>query len=120
MATENSSMLNDFKNILADAQGSGVRVLESWLRDPEKFLRKSKYSLPIDDVLRGLTNEEREKLLPIAQFAVNTSIFYLLKYLEEGEAGYSFSLAMQNDQTGSQETIIGPVVNNQLAESIER
>jgi hypothetical protein len=120
MERDSPSMLGEFKALLEDTRLRGVETLESWLDDPAKFLKPSKYSLPIDDLLRSLTDSERAKLLPIAQFAANASLYYLLKYLEDGEAGYSFRLTMRHDDSGKETQLIGPDVNNWLADSIER
>jgi hypothetical protein len=117
-SSEATEIMEKFKAILLDARDSGPEVLRAWLREPEKFLRETRYSLPIHDVLRRLSLEEQEKALAVADYAVRSSFAFLLKYLEEGEAAITFNLTVIDESTGAKECVIGEGVYNDLADFV--
>ena len=118
MANEAEEITDRFKTILLDARDSGPEVLRAWLSEPDKFLRETRYSLPIHEVLRGLSIEEQEKAMAVADYAVRSSFSYLLKYLEEGESGLTFTLTAIDESTGAKECVIGDGVYREFADFV--
>jgi len=117
-SNESAEIVEKFRAILLDARDSGPEVVRAWLREPEKFLRETRYSLPIHEVLRGLDSEEQEKALAIADYAVRSSFSFLLKYLEEGDAGMTFSLTATDESTGMSERVLGEGAYHDLADFV--
>ena len=117
-SSEPTEIMEKFKSILLDARDSGPEVLRAWLREPEKFLQESRYTLPIQRVLRDLNPDEQEKALAVAEYAVRSSFAFLLKYLEEGEAGMIFNLTAIDESTGAKECVLGEGVYNNLTDFV--
>lgn len=110
-------MFDDFKRIMVDAQGFGGRVMRSWMENPSKYL-KAKNGLPIDDVLRTFSPADANKLAEIVDFFAGMSFRTFLRYLEEGEAGYSFKLTMRKELTGEVVELINDEEDRGFRETI--
>lgn len=110
-------MFNEFIDMLKESSGSGARVFVEWTTNPDKFLKKS--LLPVDEILRNITDEERKKIAPLVDYFTKMSFYFLFKKLEEGVSDYSFELNMKNEATGETLSLINDEIDREIRTLIQ-
>jgi hypothetical protein len=102
----NQRLIDVFIAIAKDARNSGDQVLSEWHTLKPTYLHKGEPL--IAQSLYALDDVEYERMLSLIKYAERTSAYYFLKRLEEGEAGYEFTLTMRDTNTGESVTLSAP------------
>ena len=90
MDSQNDPDIDLFAAMVRDAKSAGVRVLSKWIGNPPAALLKT--DPHVYELLKNLKETDAERVMPLIDFALQTSFFYLFKHLEEGDGEMSFSM----------------------------
>ncbi len=96
--------IKEFMKILQDARDSGLRVTREFQSHPLDSLQKTDPAF--FKAITAIPENLRPEVLAVVDFALKTSFYYLFKRLEEGEAGFSFELTMNDDASGERFSLI--------------
>lgn len=105
-STSNQRLIDVFISIALDARNSGTRVLRDLQKSPPKLFKKTSPHLAL--ILSKQQGQSFEDILLLANHAEETVMYFFLKRLEEGEAGYEFTLTMRDTNTGESVTLSSP------------
>lgn len=116
MVLPNDAELGQFSDLVLDAKTSGVRILKKWIGNPPDSLKKT--DPKVYELLKTMRQEDTDRYLPLIEFVLQTSFFYLFKHLEEGDGELSFSMSMNVATKSTSVSLISPDVDLQLREIV--
>ena len=85
MQTEDHDLIEAFAAIAREAAHMGQHSFSAWVAEPEKYLKRGRYSLPIDAVLRSVPESDRNNVAEIVGFFSRMAVRYFVAALEEGK-----------------------------------
>jgi hypothetical protein len=99
-------LVDVFIAIAKDARDTGTRILKDLRSSSPKLLKK--ISPELASVLSTIQDKSFEEALLLTQHAQESIMYFFLKRLEEGEAGYEFTLTMRDTNTGESVVLSSP------------
>jgi hypothetical protein len=102
----NQRLIDVFTTIAKDARNAGTRILTDLQSKQSKLLKKQ--SPQLASVLATIQAQPFADALLLASHAQESAMYFFLKRLEEGEAGYEFALTMRDTSTGESVVLSSP------------